>query len=446
MKIVTTTYDYGAPHTEVRDLHPFPDDDRVENRVINLYPDERYQTLLGFGGAFTEAAGYTFSLMGEGKRREILSGYFGPDGLGYTLCRLHLDSCDFCLGNYSAVTDETDAGLSTFSLSRDEQYIFPLLRWAQESGACDLQFLMSPWSPPAFMKTNGMKNCGGKLLPQYRQLWADYMARYVRAYRDRGVDVAMLSVQNEPNAAQPWDSCIYTPQEEMAFVRDHLGPAMEAYGLSDVKVLIWDHNKERAYERARAVFDDPVAERYARGVAVHWYSGDHFDALSLIARRYPHKLIIHSEGAFELIPGEGIDQLAQAQAYAHHYIGNLHAGAHGLIDWNLALQANGGPNHVNNLAVAPIMCDTVHDTYERQLSHTYIGHFSRYIRPGAVRIGTSVFTDRLEVTAFQNTDGSLAVVVLNRWKEDIPFRLRYLGRLIPKLAAHRESISTLLLD
>lgn len=445
MKIITTTYEAKQVKTTTGYCDFRDEDISVEGEVINLYPDVTFQEIIGFGGAFTESFGYTMSQLSHDVQEEIMEAYFGENGLGYTMCRLHLDSCDFSLSNYSAVTDPDDTELKTFSLERDQKYILPYIKRAQELSAQKIHYMMSPWSPPAFMKSNGMKNCGGRLLPQYYDLWGRYMAKYVAEYRKMGIDIIQLTVQNEANATQTWDSCVYTAEEERDFVKDCLGPAMEAAGAGDTDILVWDHNKERVYERAKAVFSDAKADCYAKGIAFHWYSGDHFEAVRLVAKCYPDKKLVLSEGAFEYIAEEGIDQLNHAQIYAHQMIGNFNAGMHATIDWNLALNEQGGPNHVGNWAVAPVMCDTQNNSYEKQLSYTYIGHFSRYIKPGAKRIGYSSYLDKLEVTAFQNTDGQLAAVILNRTEEELPFHIRVEGKLYEDLKAPGCSIITLLL-
>lgn len=446
LKAITTTYEKKIPKTVTEVYEPRPEDSSVEGEVINLYPEVSFQEIIGFGGAFTESFGYTMSCLGEEKQQDILEAYFGDGGLGYTMCRLHLDSCDFSLSNYSAVTDPQDRELKTFSLDRDRKYIIPYLKKAQEISERKIQYLMSPWSPPAFMKSNGQKNQGGKLLPEYYPLWGKYMAKYVAAYREMGFDVTMLSVQNEANATQRWDSCVYTGEEEMRFVRDSLGPALREAGAGNTQILVWDHNKERVFERARDVFSDEAAAGYAGGVAFHWYSGDHFEAVELVSRIWPDKKLILSEGAFEYIPEEGIDQLDHAQTYAHQMIGNFNAGMHATIDWNLALNEEGGPNHVGNWAVAPIMCDTKENSFEKQLSYTYIGHFSRHVRPGAHRIGFSRYTQELETCAFRNTDGTIVAVILNRTLKEIPFQLRISGKLYENLVSPGSSIMTILLE
>ena len=253
MRIVTTAYDgEKAAVTEAAAVF-CPDSGNRETEILNIYPRETFQRVLGFGGAFTEAAGAVYSRLTPEKQREFMDACFGPGGLGYTLGRCHLDSCDFCLDNFSADPYQDDEELARFSLERDARYVFPLLDAALERQS-GLRLMLSPWSPPAYMKSNGGKNGGGRLLPQYRERWAEYMCRYVSEYRRAGYPVCALSVQNEPNAVQPWDSCVYTAGEERDFLRDFLTPALCRHGLSDVTLTVWDHNKERLFDRVDAIW------------------------------------------------------------------------------------------------------------------------------------------------------------------------------------------------
>lgn len=407
----------------------FEDDPGVENHAVNLYPQVKYQEIMGFGGAITEAAGYVFSRMNEEKQQEILDACFGYEGNQYTMARVSIDSCDFALGNYSAVSDAKDETLATFTLKRDEQYVLPLLGRAQETAKTNLTLMLSPWSPPAFMKSNGQKNGGGYLLPQYYERWANYICRYIQDYKARGYNVAMITVQNEPKAVQTWDSCVYTAEEEKAFLRDFLYPALEKKGLTDVGVYIWDHNKERVYERARDIIDDNTV-KMVKGVAFHWYSGEHFDAVRLVAEQFPDKNLVFSEGCVEYSRFGAENQLNHARMYAHDIIGNLKAGMHGYLDWNILLDAKGGPNHAGNFCEAPLMCDPVQNTVEKKLSFEYIGHFSRFIRPGAKRIASSAYTDKLDTVSFLNPDGTLICVLLNKTGKALPAVIRINGQAV----------------
>lgn len=388
------------------------DRDDQEFNVVNVYPELQYQSIDGFGGAITEAAAYTFSLLSSTEQEKVLEYYFGDEHARYSVVRTHLDSCDFSLDQYQALGVDDDESFASFSLERDERYILPMLRRAQEVAGRPLEIMLSPWSPPAFMKTNHSRTHGGSLLPQYRRFWARYIVRYVQAYRELGFRVTRITIQNEPNATQTWDSCRFTAAEEKEFLRDFLHPELERAGLDDVGVHIWDHNKERLYERARDIIDDDTRHMIA-GVAFHWYTGEHFDALALVRERYPELALVFSEGCVEYSRFEPADSRGNAAMYAHDIIGNLNAGMNMFIDWNVLLDAEGGPNHVRNFCAAAIMTDPDTGNARRTGIYWVMAEFSRSIRPGARRIATTKHTADLDVVAARNPDGSLALIVHN---------------------------------
>ncbi len=438
-----TTYKEKNIDTQVKSGVSVPDEGQ-ERFAVNLHPEFTYQTFEGFGGSMTEAAAYTWHTMSAKTKAEFLEAYYGKSGLGYNQARMALDSCDACLGNYSAMDDETDTELKSFSIKRDEQYILPFWMAANTVSAEPIQVMVSPWSPPPFMKTNGEKNHGGSLKPEYRGLWAEYFCRFLEEYKKKGINLRRISIQNEPMAVQIWDSCVYKAEEEKEFLRDYLYPALKTHGLDDLEVFIWDHNKERALERAEAMIDEETSPMIT-GVAFHWYSGDHFEALRMLSERFPDKKLIFSEGCVEYSRFSAKDQLADARMYAHDITGDLGNGASAFIDWCVLLNKEGGPNHVNNLVDAPIMYDAETDTMEKKLSYHYIGHFSRAILPGSVRIGYSRFTDQLDMTAFKRPDGKLAAVLVNRTAEEMPVYIRLKGQVIP-LTLAGDAIGTVLIS
>ncbi len=392
--------------------------------VINVYPEVTAQQIEGFGAAFTEAAAQNYSLLSKEDQQRFMEDYFGEGGLRYNQGRTTIHSCDFAMGNYTYVK-EMDDELSSFSIAHDEQQIIPMIKEAVSRSRGGINFLASPWSPPAFMKTNGEMNHGGSLKKEYYPVWAKYFVKYLNAYEEAGIKISRITVQNEPMATQSWDSCIYTPQEEQEFVRDYLAPALVQAGFEDVKILIWDHNKEEAYDRVKAVLADDTIKGQVAGVAVHWYTGDHFDALSIIRQQYPQLEIFFTEGCVEYSRFADSGEVSRAEMYAHDILGNLLGGANGIIDWNLLLDENGGPNHVGNFCAAPIMlCG---EGYEKRLSYYYIGHFSRYIMAGAKRIATTKYTDRIEVCAFLNPDGGRVIVILNKTDQSVEISLRENG-------------------
>ncbi len=391
----------------------------AEMRLVKVYPGIRGQEFLGFGGAMTEASAYVWSRMSPEKQDRLMQLYFGEKGNRYEFARLHIQSCDFGLGN-RAYVDDTENFMDTFSIEEDCRYQIPFIREALKRNP-GLSFLASPWSPPAFMKSNHEMNHGGKLLEKYCDAWAEIMVRYLLAYREKGIDIQRITVQNEPAAVQTWDSCIYTAREEAEFAVKYLRKHLDAAGLDAVKILIWDHNKDLIIERCEESFSVEGAKDAVDGIAFHWYSGDHFEALAHVREAYPDKELIFTEGCVEYSRYAGKDQISYAELYAHDIIGDLKAGMNGFLDWNLILDEKGGPNHVNNFCDAPVMCSVQEDEIEIKMSYYYLGHFSRFIRPGARRILVSSYSRNLECVGFENPDGTTAVVILNESDQDMKF-------------------------
>lgn len=407
-----------------------PEKQPGEMHVVNVYPQVTYQKIDGFGGAFTEASAHTYMGCSEDTRKQLIDAYFGDEGLRYNIGRIHMNSCDFALGNYTYIEDGDDK-LETFSVAHDEKEILPLITAAIEKHKStygdDMAFLVSPWSPPAFMKTNGEMNHGGKLKKEYYQTWADYFVKFIKAYREKGINIQAVTVQNEPAAVQTWDSCVYTAEEEAEFVGEYLGETFEKAGLSDVDIYVWDHNKEILFERFGTVMENEKAAKYVKGAAVHWYTGDHFEALEIVRKVFPDTKIIFSEGCVEYSRFADTKETAKAEMYAHDMIGNFNAGLSSYLDWNLILDMKGGPNHVGNFCAAPILCDAENDNFDKRLIYYYIGQLSRYVQKGAKRIATTRYTDAIDVCGFINPDGERVVSVLNKGDEAVEVTLREAG-------------------
>jgi glucosylceramidase len=396
--------------------------------VVWVNPDKHFQEIEGFGGAFTEAAAMTWQKLGDAQREEVLRAYFDPaSGHGYSLCRVHMNSCDFALGNYAHAEVPDDLALEHFTIERDRQALLPFIKAAQQVAGTPLQLLVSPWSPPAWMKSNGQMNQGGKLLPQYRAAWAQCFVKFIRAYAEEGVPVWGVSVQNEPMAVQRWDSCIYSAAEERDFVRDHLGPALEQAGLGHVRIVIWDHNRDEMVERASVVLSDPDAARYVWGTGFHWYVEDHFEHVQLVHDAWPDKKLLFTEGCQEGGPHTG--EWEVGERYGRSMVNDLNRWTVGWMDWNLLLDSQGGPNHVGNYCSAPLLVDAGSANILRQISYAYIGHFARFVRPGARRILCAATKQVLESTAFLNPDGTVVVVVMNRSEDGLVFSVKIHERL-----------------
>lgn len=425
-----TTHCGGSKKPVTRQVLYFEQDtEGVENQVINLYPQVEFQTMEGFGGAITDAAGYVYSLMSAEQKKKLIETYFSPRQMKYGIVRIHLDSCDFSTGMYEAMPDASDRNLNSFSFERTEKYILPMLEDAQKAAEKPLKLMLSPWSPPAFMKTNGERKNGGSIKSEYCGLWAEYICRYIEEFGKRGYQVQRISLQNEPKAAQTWDSCVYTAAEEKKFLKDYMYPALQKHQLSHVEVFIWDHNKERVFDRVSEIVDDET-EQMVSGVAFHWYSGDHFEALDLVRRQYPDIKMIISESCIEYSKFGTGDHQKNANRLSHEMIGDLNSGMCAFYDWNILLDDAGGPNHVGNFCHAPFLYDTKKKELIPQLILQHFNHFSHYIEVGARRIGFSRYTDALDMTAFKNPDGSVVIVVLNRTEEILPAVIRLKGEIV----------------
>ncbi len=480
---ITTFAANGVGYPVERELPVTLEADEVhhlESGVINLYPEVGYQTLDGFGGAMTETAAYLLSAMTPENRKKALELLFTEKGNHLSLIRVPLDSCDYSLEEYQAVEDPlADPELATFDMTRNYKYILPMLKEAL--ALCDrpVSVLLSPWSPPWQWKTpperpkNDAKvygdmpgrpqsvdydrpqRCnGGSLKPEYYGSWANYLVKMVQAYLSEGIPVTMLSLQNESIAATNWDSCVWTAQGQKTFLRDHLYPAMERAGLAKkVGLYIWDHNKERVLEWTRDVLDE-TTRPMVEGVAFHWYSGDHFEAVKITGEQYPGLKLLFSEccplhqpgrAGFPGFSGDKTPETVEqedAVNYAHDMIGNLNAGMEKWMDWNFCVDGDGGPRHVDFGFAAGMIADGK-GGFRTNLIFDYVGHFSRYLQPGARRAGFSRCDDHVEVTAARNPDGTLAVVVLNRENQDRAYAFRLHGRVI-RAAFPARTLSTLL--
>jgi glucosylceramidase len=399
---------------------------------IAVFVDTRrsFQEVFGFGGAITDAAAETYAKLTPGQQQAFLSAYFDPkQGLGYSVLRTTIHSSDFSSGSYTYVK-EGDRSLASFSIEHDMQYRVPLLRQslaAAKAKGIELRVFASPWSAPAWMKTNNDMLHGGSLRPEYRDTWAQYMVRFVKAYEKAGVPIWGLSIQNEPMAKQTWESMIYTAEDETRFLGDHLGPALKAAGLQDKKVIVWDHNRDLLPQRAAHILSDKKARPYIWGVGYHWYETwakglPMHRNLAAVHEAYPELPLLLTESSIEKFDPAQLQSWANGERYGSEILADLNAGSSGWVDWNMLLDSRGGPNHVGNYCFA-----LLHASDDGQLittpSYAYMGHFTRYIRPKARRVSATASRSTLDATAFRNADGSLAVVVMNRGDQAQRYRL-----------------------
>lgn len=396
--------------------------------AILVDPGKEFQTFMGIGAALTDASAETFYKLSKENQDRFMEAYFSVDkGIGYTLARTIIHSCDFSSASYTYI-EEGDAELKTFNIEHDRKYRLPFTKLAIAAAGGKLTMYASPWSPPAFMKTNNNMLQGGKLKPEFYQPWANYYAKFIKAYEKEGIPIWGLTIQNEPMATQRWESCIYTAEEERDFLKNYLGPTLEKEGLGDKKIIVWDHNRDLMFQRASVILNDPEASKYVWGIGFHWYEDwkdgiPMFNNVKAVHEAFPDKNLIFTEGTNEKYDLARIvsEDPKLAERYGKSMINDFNNGTVAWTDWNILLDETGGPNHVGNLCFAPVIGDTKTNELMFTNSYYYIGHFSKFIRPGAKRISSVSSANNLITTAFKNTDGSIVVVVMNQGDTEISY-------------------------
>ncbi|MEM6893612.1 MAG: glycoside hydrolase family 30 protein [Bacteroidota bacterium] len=420
--------------------------------TILLKPEEKFQKITGFGGSFTEASAHLLNQLSEPNRNKVIEAYFGSDGARYSLTRTHMNSCDFSLGQYSYAPVEGDEMLTQFSIDEDREDLIPMMKAAQKISKDGFKIIASPWTAPPWMKDNNDWR-GGKLLPDYYKTWALFFSKYVDAYKLEDIDIWGFTVENEPlGNDNNWESMHFTPEEMTLFVQHHLGPQLEKDG-HDVKILGYDQNREHLQEWVDEMFKNEETGKYFDGTAIHWYAST-FEVfpkeLQYAHNKAPEKHLIQTEACVDAeVPKwkddawywskEATDwgwdwapehlkhlhpKYAPVYRYARDIIGCMNNWVDGWVDWNMVLDRQGGPNWFKNWCVAPVIVDPEKDeVYFTPIYYT-MSHFSRFIRPGATRIGFESGDADLLVTAAKNPDGTIAVVLCNQNESTKEFALK----------------------
>ncbi len=440
---------------------------------LKILPEEHFQTITGFGGSFTEASAYLLNQLSRENRNKILEAYFGESGARYSMTRTHMNSCDFSLGNYSYASVAGDKDLEHFSIEEDRDDIIPMIKDAMAISKDGFKILTSPWTAPPWMKDNNSW-VGGKLLPEYYDTWALFFSKYVDAYKGEGIDIWGFTVENEPlGNGNNWESMHFSPEEMTSFVQNHLGPQLEKDGKGHLKILGYDQNREHLKEWVNTMYKDESSSKYFDGTAIHWYASTFEvfpEELQYAHRKAPDKHLIQSEACVDAeVPkwqddawywskeatDWGWDWASEEEKpmhpkyvpvyrYARDIIGCLNNWVDGWIDWNMVLDRQGGPNWFKNWCVAPVIVDPDNDEVYFTPIYYALSHFSRFIRPGATRIGFEVSDDSLQVTAALNPDGSIAVVVFNPTENARHFSLS-LGERSADLTINQKAIQTIII-
>jgi glucosylceramidase len=492
--------------------------------VILVKPEIVKQTIDGIGTSFTESSAFVLAHLNKQKRQEVMETIFGENGANFSLTRTHIGACDFSVkGKYSYNDVKGDLKLENFSIApdkdgfkkaeypgvKDEKY--DLLPMIQEAMAIknrqqdkELRIIASAWTAPSWMKDieewyipgspkNNWQGTGGSLKTEYVPTYADYLIKYLDAYQAEGIRIWGLTPVNEPygNNGQ-WESMHFTPETQNDFIKNQLGPKLHASKHADVKLMIYDQNRDGLEKWTDLMFADPTTARYIYGVAVHWYEStvkvfeEMFDR---VTRKFPNFAIVHTEGCIDDLgkpaPAGILDPIRFQESdwfnndafwwnknatdwgysatwagvnaaehpiytpvhrYARNIIVSLNHWVRGWVDWNIVLDRNGGPNHVGNFCGAPIMIDpATQQVYYTPIFHV-LAQFSKTIRPGdtVVQADTHLAgldSDALHACATLNRTRVLSVQLLNTTKQPITYSLQ-IGNQCAEIRIAANSVQT----
>jgi glucosylceramidase len=440
---------------------------------LQVNPDNKFQQIIGFGGSFTEASAYLLNKLSSTNRKKVLDAYFGDNGAKYSLTRTHMASCDFSLSNYNYAKVDNDLELKHFSIEDDRADLIPMIRDAQKISKEGFKIIASPWTAAPWMKDN--KNfVGGKLLPQFNNTFALYFSKYLSAYKKEGINIWGVTVINEPHGnGNNWESTLFSPKELTYFVQNHLGPKLEKDGWGKVNILGYDQNRAGIKEWVDEMYRGEKSSKYFAGTAIHWYEStyDYFpDALQYAHKKAPEKYVIETEGCVDSeVPKwhndawywkkEATDwgwdwasekdrhlhpRYAPVNRYASDIIGCLNNYVHGWIDWNMVLNTQGGPNWFKNWCVAPVIVDTEKDEVYFTPLYYVMAHFSKFMRPGAIKIGCIINHSEVMATAVQNPDGSIAIALFNPTEEKFNISIN-LKKEVKQITIDSKALQTIII-
>jgi len=497
---------------------------KARGNVLEIFPDSLKQTIEGIGSSFTESSAFVLAHLDEQKRHEVMENIYGHNGANFSLTRTHIGACDFCVdGKYSYAEDGNDLELKSFDIGLDQQGFdtdqytgivdgsYDLLPMIQEALTIkkkqndnELKIIASAWTAPPWMKDikewyipgseeNNWQGTGGVLKPEYYSAYADYIVKYLDAYKAEGVDIWGITPVNEPHGNNgQWESMQFSPETQNEFIKNYLGPRLSKSDLADVKILIYDQNRDGLEHWTDVIFSDPETQPFIFGAAVHWYESTFRvfeDVFDRVHDAFPQYEIIHTEGCIDdlgknapngvkdpdgykeknwfnndefwwnknatdwaySVTWQGVNaddhpMYTPVHRYARNIIVSLDHWVSGWIDWNIVLDKQGGPNHVGNYCGAPIMIDTeTQQVYYTPIFYV-LAQFSRTIRPGDKAVKTMQYTsdlgnDDLHACATINTDNMLSVQLLNTTSEPISYNLQ-VGNRYATITIDANSVQT----
>jgi glucosylceramidase len=385
-----------------------PNSDRkLSGEIITLEPEKKFQEILGFGAAFTDASCYVFSQLPDDSRQQLFHELFHPSELGLNVCRTCIGASDYSTTLYSFDEGEPDPDLKRFSIEHDRGYLIPALRQARKVNP-ELFLFSSPWSPPGWMKANGSM-LGGSMRKKYFPNYAQYLAKFLEAYAAEGVPIQAITSQNEVDTDQDgrMPACLWGQEYEIEFVKEHLGPSLKSKNIP-TKIWLLDHNYN-LWGRVICELDDRDLRKYSDSVAWHGYAGG-ADMMSRVHDAHPAAEMYWTEGGPDYTSPAYATDWAQ---WSHTFTEVLRNWCRSITGWNLALDEQGRPN------IGPFSCGglvTIHSQKKeitRSGQYWAFAHFSRLIRRGAHRFHSQGTGTEVDHVACENPDGQRVMVLTN---------------------------------
>ena len=407
--------------------------------VVTVNDMEQYQPIEGFGFALTGGSAQLLARMSPEKRATLLKELFSTDGnsIGVSYLRVSIGSSDMNDHVYSyddMPPGETDPDLAKFSLDPDRADVIPVLK---QILALDprIKILGSPWSAPAWMKTNYDVR-GGNLKPEYYGAYAEYLVKYIEGMKTEGITINAITIENEPlNPKNTPSMAVFAPEED-TLIAKYLGPAFEKAGIK-TEIQVYDHNPD-VISYPLSILGDPVAGKYVAGTAFHLYGGDS-SALSRVHEQYPNKNLYLTEQSVGGRPNN--DGIAIAEPVSRVLIGATRNWSRNVLLWNLAADPHAGPHTNNGGCTGCFGAITLDgDAATFNVAYYAVAHFSKFVRPGSVRVGSNQL-EQLSTVAFLNPEGKIVLVAANTGNFPKTFQICYHGKSLTT-TLHSESVAT----
>ena len=384
------------------------------DNTVEINPNNKITTFLGFGSAITESSGYNYNKLSNDNKSRFIKDYYSKEGLNFNIGRISIGSNDFSLNSFSYAKKRS---LFDFSISRDKEYVIPMLKDILKEKKISL--IASPWSPPRMYKRLPILRWGIGLSKGHYDSYSDYLIKYLSEYERIGINIDYLTIQNEPMARQRWESCKFSIVEQKEFIYKYLLPK-----LNKTKVLLWDHNKDNLFNIVNDLYLD---NKKIAGTCFHYYTGHCFDEIKRIRKKYPNMLLINSEMCCGYSKYEENKWIRDAEYYLRDVIGDMNSGVNAYLDWNILLDSSGGPTHSKNYVKSASILDN--DNYIKSPIYYYLYHISHFIDSNIRVIETKSYTNKLKVVSLKK-DNKIIVVIMNDTDKEIKYNLVFRNEYI----------------